>query len=153
MTASSTALLEGLAQLVSQFNRGTLDLPDGLLDRGAPLRLNGVAYEDTMGRPVGDPLVRLVARGPAAYRFLAQALRYALPDAEITLGALERQPAEGGFLVHGPARLTGTLRAPHQSFAHEASLRLRFNDDGRLVDVDVTMAPEAVAALRAARAT
>ena len=73
MAPSTAQAIERLERLVAQFNSGSLDLPDGLLDRNAVFRLNGVAYEDTMGRPAGDPLVRLVARGPAAYRFLSRA--------------------------------------------------------------------------------
>jgi hypothetical protein len=151
MAASSTEVLDRLDQLVSHFNRGTLDLPDGLLDRNAPLRLNGVAYEETMGRSIDDPLVRLVARGPAAYRFLAKALRYAIPDAVVTLGALERTPDAAGFVLTGAARLAGTLRAPHRPFADDASIRLRFDEAGRLLEVDVTMSEAGVQALRAAR--
>jgi hypothetical protein len=152
MPVSSTAVLEALGQLVAEFNRGTLDLPDGFLDRNAPLRLNGVAYEETLGRPAADPLVRLLGRGPAAYRFLAKALRYALPDATITLGALEREPDEAGFTLTGPATLTGALRSPASPFAHTASVRLRFDDSGRLLEIDATLDADAVRAIAAARA-
>jgi hypothetical protein len=151
MTASSTDVLDALEQLVSQFNRGTLDLPDGFLDRNAPLRLNGLAYEETLGRPVDDPLVRLVGRGPSAYRFLAKALRYALPDAVVRLGALERRHDDAGFTLAGAATLSGTLRTPPSPFSHDAAVRLRFNDAGRLLEIEVTMDEAGVRAIRAAR--
>ena len=62
-----------VAEWIATYNRGSLDLPDGLLHKNAVFRLNGTAYEDMLGRPATDPLVRLVARGPAAYRLLGTA--------------------------------------------------------------------------------
>jgi hypothetical protein len=94
-------VLDRVARLVAFFNEGSLDVPDDLIDRGCVFRLNGVAYEDTMGRPVSDPLVRLVARGPAAYRLLAQALRYAVPDAQV--GSSVSRLAAGRPATSSPA--------------------------------------------------
>jgi hypothetical protein len=151
VTVSTSDVLERLELLVAQFNRNSLDLPDGFLDRNAAFRLNGVAYEDTLGRPADDPLVRLVARGPAAYRFLAKALRYAIPDAVLALRALERKTLGDGSLFFGAARLSGTLRRPAEAFDQQASIELRVDAAGRLVDVSVTLDPAAVDRLRAAR--
>jgi hypothetical protein len=89
--------LQRIARLVALFNEGSLDVPDGLIAKTCVFRLNGVAYEDTMGRPVSDPLVRLVARGPAGYRLLSQALRYAAPDVRIRLDRLVAPGTPAGF--------------------------------------------------------
>lgn len=107
---ASTRLLARLAGLQLAFNGGSLDVPDGLIDRRCVFRLNGVAYEDSLGRPGSDPLVRLVGRGPAAYRLLAQALRYAVPDAAISLERVAATEGSGGGLVTGCAILSGALR-------------------------------------------
>lgn len=53
--------LEGrVEQLLAYFNRGILDVPDGLFDKNAVLILNGVPYEMRLGRSADDPLVRLI---------------------------------------------------------------------------------------------
>ncbi len=94
-----TTLADKLARLAQAFNEGSLDVPEGLIDRGCVFRLNGVAYEDTMGRPLTDPIVRMVARGPAAYRFLAQAVRYALPDARLEVAEVVADHPAGATLA------------------------------------------------------
>ena len=44
-----------VAEWVATFNRGSLDLPDGVLHKDAVFRLNGRAYDETLGRPITDP--------------------------------------------------------------------------------------------------
>jgi hypothetical protein len=74
------ARLEGLT---SAFNRASLDVPDGTLDRGCTFRLNGTTYAEAMGQPLTSPLVRLVALA-SGYRFLAQACYAPASDARLT---------------------------------------------------------------------
>jgi hypothetical protein len=107
---ASTRLLARLQGLLLSFNGGSLDVPDGLIDRRCVFRLNGVAYEESLGRPVSDPLVRLVGRGPAAYRLLVQALWYAVPDAAVSLERVATSQTNCGGLITGCACLRGTLR-------------------------------------------
>lgn len=153
MTTSTTDLLERLEQVVAQFNRGSLDLPEGFLDRSATFRLNGVTYEETLGRTPDDPLVRLIARGSGAYRFLAKALRYALPDAHLTVGQLEREADADGFVLRGPARLVGTLRGQSVEFDGNGWLDLRFDEDSRLVSLGIVVDEHLMSAVRTARAS
>ena len=101
---SSPSLADRLVGLAQLFNERSLDVPEGLLDRACLFRLNGVAYEDTMGRPITDPIVRLVARGPAAYRFLAQGLRYAVPDVQVSVDSVVPED-----LGEGLASVMGTV--------------------------------------------
>jgi hypothetical protein len=150
VSVASTLLQDRLSALVGLFDRGSLDLPDGLLTHGTVYRLNGVAYDDTLGRP-GDPLARLVGRGQGGYRFLLKALRFALPDARLAIGALERTSLDAGCRLAGRGRLEGTLRGAGAPFAEDVELAFTFDDDGRLLAIDATLAPEQVARIQAAR--
>lgn len=127
-------VLDRVARLVAFFNEGSLDVPAALIDRACVFRLNGVAYEDTMGRPVSDPLVRLVARGPAAYRLLAQALRYAVPDARVEVQHLSAGGGAVGDLVTGRARVTGMLRGG-AAFSAGADLALVVDARGHVTEM------------------
>jgi hypothetical protein len=149
VTADTSTLLERLSTLVGLFGRGSLDLPDGVLTHGTVYRLNGVAYDDSLGRP-GDPLARLVGRGPGGYRFLFKAIRFALPDARLTIGALERTSLEVGCRLAGRGELAGTLRggAP---FLAPFDVAFAFDDAGRVTAIDVVLADDDVARIQAAR--
>ena len=72
--ARLTAIVD---RLIDLFNRQSLDLPDGLFTRHTQFRLNGVPFEEMLGRSPGDPLVLMLARGPAGYRFAAKAVQHA----------------------------------------------------------------------------
>ena len=150
MTVATTTLLDRLSALVGLFGRGSLDLPDGVLTRDTVFRLNGVAYDESLGRP-NDPMARLVGRGPGGYRFLVKALRFALPDARLAIGALERTSLDVGCRLAGGARLAGTLRGSGDAFDEPCALGLGFDAEGHLVAIDVELDPRQVARIQVAR--
>jgi hypothetical protein len=152
VSVASTLLLERLTALVGLFGRGSLDLPDDLITHGTIYRLNGVAYDDTLGRP-GDPLARLVGRGAGGYRFLVKALRFALPDARLAIVALDRTSLGTGCRLAGTGRLAGTLRGSGEAFDEEVAVAFTFDEVGRLVAIDTELPPAQVARLQAARQT
>lgn len=136
-----------VAEWMALVNRGSLDLPDDLLHRQATFRLNGVAYEDIMGRPVSDPLVRLVARGHGAYRLLLTALRYALTAPEVVL----RDLSVSRGLATAHAEVSGTLRDTGEPWTTSADLALVVDVDGRITEIGVQMDPDAVSRVLRAR--
>ncbi len=136
-----------VAEWMALVNRGSLDLPDDLLHRQATFRLNGVAYEDIMGRPVSDPLVRLVARGHGAYRLLLTALRYALTAPEVVL----RDLSVSRGLATAHAEVSGTLRDTGEPWTTSADLALVVDVDGRITEIGVQMDPDAVSRILRAR--
>ncbi len=136
-----------VAEWVACVNQGSLDLPTDLLHRQATFRLNGVAYEDVMGRPVTDPIVRLVARGPAAYRLLFTALRFALTLPEVAVRDLD--VARGMATAH--ADVSGTLRDTGTRWTTTCDLVLLVDVDGRITEIGVQMDPAAVARIQRAR--
>ena len=153
MSVATTILLDRLSSLVALFGRGSLDLPDGTLTHDTVYRLNGVAYDSTLGRPAGDPLARLVGRGAGGYRFLIKAVRFAMPDARLDIGALERTSLEDGCRLAGAGRLEGTLRGTGDAFAAEIDLAFTFDETGRLSAIDAGLEPSQVARIQTARQT
>ncbi len=139
--------VDRVAEWVATFNRASLDLPDGLLHKDAVFRLNGRAYEDTLGRPVTDPLVRLVARGPGGYRLLLKALQYTLTTPELALRDFDVRNG----LATGHADLTGHLRDTGEAWLCNADIVMTIDVDGRITELAVQMDPRAVARLQQAR--
>jgi hypothetical protein len=136
-----------VAEWVATFNRGSLDLPDQLIHKDAVFRLNGVAYEDMLGRPATDPIVRLVARGPAAYRLLGKALQYTLGAPEIALRNFEVRHG----LATGHVDISGHLRDTSLPFVANADVVMTIDIDGRVTEVAVQMDEADVTRLRDAR--
>jgi len=136
-----------VAEWVAVFNRGSLDLPEGMLHKDAVFRLNGVAYEDTLGRPVSDPLVRLVARGPGGYRLLVKALQYTLGAPEVALRNLDVRYG----LATGHIDLTGTLRDTGEPFVGNADVAMTIDIDGHVTELAIQMDQHVVARLQRAR--
>jgi hypothetical protein len=108
--AANAGLTEVVDRLIELFNRRSLDLPDGLFTRHTQFRLNGVAFEEMLGRPPGDPLVLLLARGPAGYRFTAKAVQHAIPDARLQRGELTETRSDNRRVVTGQCRVSGAFR-------------------------------------------
>jgi hypothetical protein len=138
VSVATTILLDRLSSLVALFGRGSL---------------NGVAYDSTLGRPANDPLARLVGRGAGGYRFLIKAVRFALPDARLDIGALERTSLESGCRLAGRGRLEGTLRGTGEAFTAEVDLAFTFDDLGRISAIDAGLDPAQVARIQTARQT
>ena len=151
MSVATTILLDRLSALVALFDRGSLDLPDGMLTHDTVFSLNGLAYDAALGRPASDPLARLVGRGPGGYRFLLKALRFALPDVRLAIGSLERTSLDTGCRLAGDGQLSGTLRGTGEAFTSDVGLTFTFDDIGRLIAIDAELDAAAVARIHAAR--
>ena len=136
-----------VAEWVAVFNRGSLDLPDGLLHKDAVFRLNGIAYEDTLGRPATDPLVRLVARGPGGYRLLVKALQYTLGTPEVALRNFDIRHG----LATGHLDLSGELRDTGEAFVANADVAMTVDVDGHVTEFAVQMTQDDVSRLQRAR--
>ena len=82
--------MKAVDELITLFNRHSMDLPDGFFSRQTQFVLNGIPFEERMGRSPNDPLVLMLTRGPAGYRFAAKAVQHAVPDAALQRGELSR---------------------------------------------------------------
>lgn len=136
-----------LTELLDSLKRGRLDVPDGLLDRNAAFSLNGTPYEALLGRDPDDPLVRLIARGPAGYRFAAQALIRALGTPDLSIDRLDDVPP-GWELT---ATLSGTLRGSSEPVRCPVILRLTTTLSGAVATADIVIEPGVLTQLDHAR--
>ncbi len=140
-------LISKLDQLVVYFNRRVLNVPDDLLNRNTQFLLNGVAYETLLGRSPTDPLVRMITRGGAGYRFAATAVLHALESARLTCGDfnVSAQRASGTFV------LSGVLRGTETNFKEVITVDLTLTNNGIISAASVHLSEEGLTQLRTAR--
>jgi hypothetical protein len=154
MTGSHGPLGARVADLVTLFNRQAQDLPDRSLHKDCVFRLNGRAYHEQLGRPSTDPLIRLIGCGPAGYRLLVGALRYATGAPELFVHADQPQEvmhADRERTLTVRATLTGRLRHTRQTFRAECGLTVTADASGSIREIAVTMGDPDVELLLAAR--
>ena len=146
MTHSLTPQID---ELIALFNTRSMDLPDGLFDRKTQFLLNGVSFEALMGRSQDDPLVRMLVRGPAGYRFAAKALQHAVPDATLERG--EVGSAGDPLDVTVDVWLSGRLRGGDDPIDTVVAVHARRAEAGWIERADAIIEPAALERLRAAR--
>ena len=139
---------EAIGALIAAFNRGSLDVPEGIFTPRTTFTLNNRSYESYLGGSSDDPLIRLLARGVAGYRTVARALQYALPGAVVSLGSLSDPDASG--MRSAMLRVEGQLRDSGEPFAAQASLRLCCTQR-ELTTVEVSCAEDDLARIAASR--
>jgi hypothetical protein len=138
-------------ELVALFNRRSLDLPDGLFDRRTQFLLNGTPFEAMLGRPPADPLVLMIARGPAGYRFALKALQYAVPDVRVERGAVEGRAEAVPTEVVVPLWLSGRFRTTDQPLDTVLRASIAVDAHGTITRADAAIDPDVLGQLREAR--
>ena len=139
--AAPEGLTSAIDQVIAFFNARKMDLPDGFFDRKAQFVLNGVAFETLLGQSPTDPLVLMLARGPAGFRFTAKALQHALPDARIERGDLTTDGDP--FKMTTKLWLSGTLRHNGEAVNAMVDVTLRLTSTG-LVETAAAVVDEAM---------
>jgi hypothetical protein len=119
--------IERIDQLIALFNKKGMDIPAGLFARSTQFMLNGTPYETLLGRSPTDPLILMLARGAAGYRFIVKAVQHAVPDATVQRG--EVVPGDGPGSCHLDLWLSGHLRGLGEPI-HTGHAR-RAGPDGR----------------------
>ncbi len=148
--AADASLISRVDELIALFNRRSMDIPDGLLDRRTQFLLNGTPFEAMLGRPADDPLVLMIARGPAGYRFAIKALQHALPDARVRRGEIEDAAApDEAFVVS--LWLSGHVRGEGQPLETVARVRVALGPTGAVAHAGAAVDPAVVEILRQAR--
>ena len=142
--------MKQLDELIDQFNRRSMDLPDGLFNRHTQFVLNGVPFEERMGRSPADPLVLMLTRGPAGYRFVAKAVQHAVPDATLQRGELSERLDNGDTIVAGQAWLSGHLRGTGEGAEVLIDVEMQFRG-GTALRVAATIAEQSLRRLAEAR--
>jgi hypothetical protein len=144
---SSSPLLQRLDELLACFNRRLMDVPDGLFDRNAQFTLNGVPFEALLGRGDDDPLIRMIARGPAGYRFAAKPLLHALETVLVSRTTFE----EDGGHARSRLALRGTLRGSGTVLDESVSVDLTLTGTGSVARADVLISDAGLDKIRIAR--
>jgi len=136
-------------QLIEYFNTRRMDLPDGFFDRKSKFVINGTPFEMLLSTEPDDPLIMMLARGPAGYRFTAKALQHAIPDARIDRGDLitDGDP----FKITTKLWLSGKLRASSEPINALVNVTLRLTSAGSIATAEAAMDPVDLEKIRDAR--
>jgi hypothetical protein len=145
--AATQTLIDAIDRVIEYFNARKLDLPDGLFDRKTQFVINGAPFETLLGQPPNDPLVLMLARGPAGFRFTAKTLQHAMPDAKLERGDVKPDP--GGVAVE--LWLSGTLRGTGEPVNSVVGVTLRLAAAGHVDVAEATVEPVVLDQLRQAR--
>jgi hypothetical protein len=138
-------------QLITLFNTRSDDAPDGLFDRRTQFLLNNVPYEEMVGRAAMDPLVLMLTRGPAGYRFTTKAVLHAVPDAKIERGEVTMSDDAGVAVVRCQCRLSGHLRGTAEPTETAFGVVLALNGAGTVARASFTMDERRLTSIAAAR--
>ena len=126
--ATAESLIGAIDQVIAFFNAKKMDLPDGLFDRKTQFVINGAPFETLLGQSPNDPLILMLSRGPAGFRFTAKALQHAMPDAKLDRGdiVMDGDPQT----VRMQLWLSGTLRGTGEAVNAVVPVTLRVNAAG-----------------------
>jgi hypothetical protein len=126
--AAPQGLTGAVDQIIAFFNAKKMDLPDGFFDRKTQFVINGAPFETLLGQSPTDPLVLMLARGPAGFRFTAKALQHAIPDVRIDRGDLVTDGDP--FKITTTLWLSGALRDTGEAINTVVAVTLRLNAAG-----------------------
>lgn len=145
--------LEGLTasidQVIAFFNARKMDLPDNFFDRKTQFVINGAPFETLLGQAQSpnDPLILMLTRGPAGFRFTSKGLQHAMPDAKVARGEL----TTAGNDLKTTLRLSGTLRDSGEAVNAPVDVTLRLTAAGLVETAEASMDPATLEKIRQAR--
>jgi hypothetical protein len=148
---TSSRVVTVVDQLIDLFNRRGEDLPDGLFDRRTQFLLNGVSFEDRLGRSPSDPLVLMLARGPAGYRFALKAILHAVPDARLQRGDISQAVSDEGSVARWQCWLSGRLRGTDEAVETVFDAAFDLRPTGLVQRASIVLPEPALARIREAR--
>jgi hypothetical protein len=146
--AADQAVIDAIDQTIAYFNTRKLDLPDGFFDRKTQFVVNGATFESLLSSAPNDPLVLMLARGPAGYRFSVKALQHAVPEAKLERGDVNTAAAH---TVVTKVWLSGNLRGTNQPVNVLVDVTLRMTPGGQVEVAEATVDPAVLQSLREAR--
>ena len=148
--AAGEVLTSLVDQLIELFNQRSMDLPDGSFTRHTQFSLNGILFEEMLGRSPRDPLVLMLTRGPAGYRFTAKAVQHAVPDATLQRGELDETVHGDVKVVRGQCWLSGHYRGTGEPAELLVDVEMRFKG-ATLERANAAIDPERLQRLHQAR--
>ena len=145
--ATSQALMNSVDRLIEYFNARRMDLPDGLFDRRTQFVINGTPFEMLLSTAPNDPLIMMLARGPAGFRFSAKALQHAMPDAKLERGEVTGDAST----VTTNVWLSGKLRGTGEAVNVVAAITLRLAPAGHVEIAEAMIDPTVLRSIQEAR--
>jgi hypothetical protein len=145
--AAPQGVMAAIDAVIGYFNTRKLDLPDAFFDRKTQFVINGAPFETLLSATPNDPLVLMLARGPAGYRFTVEALQHAVPDAKIERGEV----GAGSSEISVTLWLSGRLRDTREPINSLVSVTLRLTEAGLVNTADAVMDASDLEKIRQAR--
>lgn len=145
--ASLQSLTADVDRVIAYFNARTLDLPDGFFARKTQFVINGAPFETLLGQSPNDPLILMLARGPAGFRFTIKALQHAIPDAKVERGEITSGPQSLAVQLW----LSGALRGTAETVNTVVAVTLRLAAAGHVEIAEATVEPAVLDKIRHAR--
>ena len=145
--AASQSVIDAIDLVIQYFNARKLDLPDGFFDRRTQFVINGAAFETLLGRPPNDPLILMLARGPAGFRFTTKALQHAIPDAMVERGEITSNPESVALQLW----LSGNLRGTGEAVNAVVPITLKLTAAGQVEIAEATLDGAVLDKIREAR--
>lgn len=147
--AAPQSLTGVIDRVIALFNAKGMDLPDGLFDRRTQFVLNGAPFETLLGQPPADPLVLMLTRGPAGFRFMSKAVQHALIDARVERGDIVTNGDPDKLSTR--FCLSGTLRGSGEALNAVVGITLKLGAAGQVEVAEAEVEPAELDKLRAAR--
>ena len=145
--AAIETLTASIDRVIEYFNARRMDLPDGFFDRKTQFVINGTPFETLLSTAPNDPLIMMLARGPAGFRFTSKALQHAIPDAK-----LERGDVTGDLpTVTTSLWLSGQLRGTGDAVNAVAAITLRLAQAGHVEIAEAMIDPAVLRSIQEAR--
>ena len=144
---TAEGLIAHVDQVIEYFNRRKLDLPDGFFDRKTQFVINGAPFETLLGQSPNDPLVLMLARGPAGFRFTTKALQHAIPDAKLERGEITTSPQSLALELW----LSGKLRGTGEALNAVVAVTLRLGAAGHVEIAEAVIDEPTLGKIRQAR--
>ena len=146
---TNQGVIAAIDQVIACFNARKMDLPDNLFDRKTQFVINGAPFETLLGpaQSPDDPLILMLTRGPAGFRFTSKGLQHAMPDAKVDRAEL----TQSGNELLTRLRLAGTLRDSGEPISALVDVTLRFAPSGHVETAAATMDPGTLEKIRQAR--
>ena len=145
--AASEGVIAAIDRVIEYFNARRMDLPDGFFDRKTQFLVNGASFESLLSAAPNDPLVLMLARGPAGFRFTAKALQHAIPDAKVQRGEITSDPST----VTTSVWLSGALRGTGEAVHALVAITLRVAPAGHVEIAEAVLDPSELARIQEAR--
>ena len=146
--AASEGVIAAIDRVIEYFNARRMDLPDGFFDRKTQFLINGTAFESLLSAAPNDPLILMLARGPAGFRFASKALQHAIPDANLTRTDVTFDDQSTATTT---VWLSGKLRGTGEAINALVAITLRLTQAGPVETAEAQVEPAQLVKIQEAR--